>query len=133
MFYLLFRFVPRRKISHKAIWPGALLAAFIWEIGKNLFGWYVANLANFGLVYGSLGTVIGLLTWTYLTGALVSLCAEIAVATDDWLHRQPPAVAIAVPCVNKPANELPPDAPGQVINVEKPEAKNPLTGPKDEQ
>jgi membrane protein len=131
MFFLMFRFVPRRKISRRAILRGALLAAFIWEIGKNLFGWYVANLANFGLVYGSLGTVIGLLTWTYLTGALISLCAEIAVATDDWLHRKPPAVAIAVPCVNKPANELPPDAPGQVLNVEKPEVKNPLTGPKD--
>ncbi len=56
-----------------------------------------------------------LLTWTYLTGALGSLCAEIGVATDDWLHRKPP------------------DAPDQVLNVEKPEAKNPLTGGKDKQ
>jgi YihY family inner membrane protein len=133
MFFLMFRLVPQRKISRRAIWPGALLAAFIWEIGKNLFGWYVTNLANFGLVYGSLGTVIGLLTWTYLTGALISLCAEIAVATDDWLHRKPPAVAVVVPCVNKPANELPPDAPGQVLDVQKPEVKNPLTSPKDKQ
>ncbi len=133
MFFLMFRMVPQRKVSHRAIWPAALLAAFIWELGKNLFGWYVTNLANFGLVYGSLGTVIGLLTWTYLTGALVSLCAEIAVATDDWLHRKPPAIAVVVPCVNKPANELPPVAPGQVLDVEKPEAKNPLTGSKDKQ
>ncbi len=123
MFFLMFRLVPRRKIGRRSIWPAAILAAFIWEVGKNLFGWYVTNLANFGLVYGSLGTVIGLLTWTYLTGALISLCAEIAVATDDWRRRKPPAVAVVVPCVNKPANELPPDAPGQVLNVEHPEEK----------
>jgi YihY family inner membrane protein len=123
MFFLLFRLVPRRKIHRRGIWPAALLAAFIWELGKNLFGWYAANLANFGLVYGSLGTVIGLLTWTYLTGALISLCGEIAVATDDWMNRKPPAVAVAAPSVNTPANELPPDAPGQVLNVEEPTAK----------
>ncbi len=115
MFFLLFRMVPRRKISRRAIWPASLLAAFIWEAGKNLFGWYLANLANFGLVYGSLGTVVGLLTWTYLTGCLVSLCGEIAVATDDWLHRKPPAVAIVTPSVNKPADQVPPGAPELVV------------------
>ncbi|MEP6987144.1 MAG: YhjD/YihY/BrkB family envelope integrity protein, partial [Chloroflexota bacterium] len=82
------------------------------------FGLYVANLANFGIVYGSLGTVIGLLTWTYLTGCIVSLCAEIAVATEDWRTEQPPAIAVTTPDLNKPANELPASAEGQVMNIE---------------
>ncbi|MBK8027328.1 MAG: YihY/virulence factor BrkB family protein [Chloroflexi bacterium] len=106
LFSLMFQLVPRRKISWQSIFPAALLGAFLWEIGKSLFGWYVANLANFGLVYGSLGTVIGLLTWTYLTGCIVSLCAEIAVATEDWRTEQPPAVAVITPDLNVPANEL---------------------------
>ena len=118
LFALMFRMLPRRKISWQAILPAALLGAIIWEIGKNLFGLYVANLANFGLVYGSLGTVIGLLTWTYLTGCVVSLCAEIAVASEDWRTKQPPAIAVTTPdIINKPANELPADTEGQVVNV----------------
>src|SRR5258708_2245986 len=57
MFGMLFRLVPQRKISWRALWPAAIFAAIAWELSKNLFGWYVANLANFGLVYGGLATV----------------------------------------------------------------------------
>ena len=117
LFALLFRLVPRREISWRSILPAALLGAVIWEIGKNLFGWYVVNLANYGVIYGSLGTVIGLLTWTYLTGCLVSLCGELAVATEDWRTKQPPAIAVITLDVNKPANELPASAEGQIVNV----------------
>jgi len=101
MFGLLFRFVPHRKIAPQALWPAALLAGIAWELSKLLFGWYVANLANFGVVYGSLGTVIGLLTWMYLTGCFVSLWGEVAVATDDWLARRAPAIAVKSAPINK--------------------------------
>jgi membrane protein len=118
MFALMFRMVPRRRISWQSILPAALLGAVIWEIAKNLFGWYVTNLANYGVVYGSLGTVIGLLTWTDLTGCLVSLCAAVAVVTEDWRTKQPPAIAVTPPEVNKSANELPASVKGQVVTVE---------------
>ncbi len=62
--------------------------------------------------------MIGLLTWTYLTGCLVSFCAELAVATEDWRTKQPPVIAVIMPDVNKPANELSASAEGQVVNVE---------------
>lgn len=118
MFIMLFRLVPQRKIAWRALIPGAVLGAVLWELSKNLFGWYVVNLANFGLMYGSLGTVIGLLTWTYLTGCLISLCAEGSVATDDWFAKRAPAVTVAEPVINKPADELPMDAPGKVADID---------------
>jgi membrane protein len=119
MFALMFRLVPIRKISWMSIFPAALLGAFLWEIGKNMFGWYVTNLANYGVIYGSLGTVIGLLTWTYVTGCVVSVCAELAVVTEDWRTKQPPAIAVNPPSINKSANELPVSVEGQVVSVEK--------------
>jgi len=109
MFGLLFRYIPRRNIAWQALWPAAVSAGIAWELSKNLFGWYVGHLANFGIMYGSLGTVMALLTWTYLTGAFISLWGEIAVATDDWLSKRPPAVTIAAPVVNKPVHELTPE------------------------
>lgn len=118
MFTMLFRLIPRTKIRWRALLPAALLGAIGWELTKNFFGWYVSNLANFGLMYGSLGTVFGLLTWTYLTGCFISLCAEVAVATDDWLAKRPPAVVVAEPCTNKPADQLPPDAPNKVAGID---------------
>jgi hypothetical protein len=37
----------------------------------------------------------------------VSLCAEIAVATDDWLAKRPP--------VNTPVHEVPPEEKNQIV------------------
>jgi membrane protein len=134
IFFMLYRLVPQRKISWKAIVPAAVLGGLVWELAKNVFGWYVANLANFGAVYGSIGAVIGLLTWTYLTGCMVSLCGEIAVATDDWRNNRPRAVALHAPTTNKPASQLPSSLKAQVENtpavraLAMSEAQNP-TGP----
>jgi membrane protein len=117
MFLMLFRFIPQNDISWRALIPAAIFAGLAWELSKNLFGWYVSHLANFGVMYGSLGTVMGLLTWTYLTGCFISLCAEIAVATDDWLAKRPPAVTIVKPDVNKPLPEVPASAQDKVVGV----------------
>ncbi len=118
MFTMLLRLIPQNKIVWRALIPSAILAAVGWELSKNLFGWYVVHLANFGLMYGSLGTVIGLLTWTYLTGCFISLCAEFAVATDDWLAKRPPAAAVAAPAANTPVDQLPTDAPGKIPDID---------------
>lgn len=117
IFYMLFGLVPRRKISWKAILPASVLGGLVWELAKNLFGWYVANLANFGAVYGSIGAIIGLLTWTYLTGCMVSLCGELAVATDDWRNNRPRSVALHLPTTNKPASQLPGSIKAKVENT----------------
>ncbi|MHB8626040.1 MAG: YihY/virulence factor BrkB family protein [Aggregatilineales bacterium] len=117
LFFMMYRLVPQRKISWKAILPASLLGALVWELAKNLYGWYVANLANFGAVYGSIGAVIGLLTWTYLTGCMVSLCGEIAVATDDWRNKRPRSVALNAPTTNKPTTQLPQSIKAQVENT----------------
>jgi membrane protein len=106
IFGLLFRYIPRHKISWRALLPAAIFAGVAWELCKAIFGWYIQNLANFGILYGSLGTVMALLAWTYLTGAFISLWGELAVATDDWLSRRPPAVTINASPVNKLIHEL---------------------------
>ncbi len=118
MFTMLFRFIPQKKITLRALIPAVVLGALVWEASKNLFGWYVLHLANFGVMYGSLGTVIGLLTWTYLTGCIISLCAEFAVATDDWLAKRAPAVATVDAPVNVPADQLPASEPGKVAEID---------------
>jgi len=66
-------------------------------------------------VVGGLGTLIALLTWTYLTGCLISLCGEIAVATDDWPAKRPPAVALNPTRVNTPVYDVPPEEKQQIV------------------
>lgn len=58
--------------SWRRVLPGALLASALWGVATAGFAWYVRNLANYSLLYGSIGTVIVLLVWMYLL-SLVAL------------------------------------------------------------
>ena len=85
IFVLLFRYIPRLDVRWDAIWPAALLGGIGWELSKSLFVWYLNSFGNFSLIYGSLGTVIVLLVWAYLSSAILLLSAELCAALNDWL------------------------------------------------
>ncbi len=86
LFALLFRFVPQLHVRWDAIWPAALLGGLGWELAKSLFVWYLDNFGNYSLIYGSLGTVIVLLFWAYLSASILLLCAELCAALNNWLE-----------------------------------------------
>jgi len=63
---VLYRFGPARPQRWKNLWPGAMAAALLWFLATLAFSWYVRNIANYNLFYGSIGAVIALLLWMYL-------------------------------------------------------------------
>lgn len=75
---LLYRFAPdRHPPKWRWVTPGAIAGTLLWIIGSVLFSIYVANFANYNATYGSLGAVVVLLTWLYLSAFVVLLGAEI--------------------------------------------------------
>ncbi len=84
IFVLLFRYIPQRKIAWRVLIPVTICGAIAYQLSRTIFDWYLLNVANLGVVYGSVSTVIGLLTWLFLIGCIILICAEVAVATDDW-------------------------------------------------
>jgi len=77
-FTVLYRFVPNAPIKIGDVWPGALIAAIFFEIIKNGFSFYLANFGRYDVVYGSLGAVVALLFWMYLSAVVLLLGAEVA-------------------------------------------------------
>ncbi len=75
---IFYRFGPHRD-NPKMAWIswGAVLATFVWIVGSAIFSVYVANFASYNEAYGSLGAVIGLLMWFYLSAFIVLLGAEL--------------------------------------------------------
>lgn len=84
MFVLLFRFVPLRAVHWDAIWPAAIVGAAGFELAKRAFAFYLANFANYQVVYGSITTLIVLLFWTYLLASIFLFSAELCAQLNEW-------------------------------------------------
>ncbi|MGM0888480.1 MAG: YihY/virulence factor BrkB family protein [Bacillota bacterium] len=80
----LYRFAPNKSFPIKYVIPGAVTATVLW-LGISLgFSFYVSNFANYSSTYGSLGGVIILMLWLYLSGLIFVIGGEI----NAILHRQ---------------------------------------------
>lgn len=79
-FYLSFayRFGPSRAKA-KWVWVsrGSIIASILWAATSLLFSWYAAKFGNFNKTYGSLGAVIVLMTWFYISSFIILLGGEI--------------------------------------------------------
>ena len=75
---MLYRYGPDRD-EPKWRWtsPGAMLAALLWVIGSLLFSLYTANFAKYNETYGSLGAIVVVMLWLFLTAAVVMIGAEL--------------------------------------------------------
>jgi membrane protein len=69
---LLYFVGPNRPLRFRSVWPGAMLSTVLWLLTTMGFAWYVRNIANYNVMYGSIGAVIALLIWMYLL-AIIAL------------------------------------------------------------
>lgn len=74
----LYRFPPTvRRQRWVRLIPVSVIAAFIWIAISLIFRLYVRHLSDFGLLYGSLATLIILMLWVYLSGIAILVGGEI--------------------------------------------------------
>lgn len=74
---LIYKAFPNVKQPLRSIIPGAVLAVIVWIAASLGFSYYLSNLANYSATYGSLGTVIALLFYLFLSSAVLLLGAEV--------------------------------------------------------
>ena len=75
---LLYRFGPSREHARWAwLTPGSLFAALMWVAASLAFSFYVSNFGHFNATYGSLGAVIGFMTWLWYSTIIVLVGAEL--------------------------------------------------------
>ncbi|MFQ6551814.1 YihY/virulence factor BrkB family protein [Aestuariibius insulae] len=81
---LLYRFGPNRRGARMAwITPGAFVAVVAWAGASAAFSLYLANFGRYNEIYGSIGAVIAMLMWTYISAFLILLGAALNVALED--------------------------------------------------
>jgi membrane protein len=75
---VLYRFAPnRRRAKWRWVSWGAVVAAAVWLLASLGFSIYVERMGNYNETYGSLGAVIILMLWLYLSAFAVLLGAEV--------------------------------------------------------
>jgi membrane protein len=74
---LLYHIAPNRTTRFKTALPGASLAVVIWFLGSMGLDFYIDHLSNYSATYGSLGAIIILMLWLYLTTVSILIGAEL--------------------------------------------------------
>ena len=73
----LYTFSLERKQPLRYVLPGIFVSLFVWMLVSFAFSFYVENIANYSILYGTLGTVIVLMVWLYLSAMILLFGLEI--------------------------------------------------------
>jgi membrane protein len=73
---LVYYFAPDAEQEWEWVTPGAALATSLWLLASLGFRLYATNLTDFNETYGSLGAIVVLMTWFYLSGVAILIGAE---------------------------------------------------------
>jgi len=83
-FTLLYYVVPNRAVKPRHALAGGLVAAFVFELMKRSFAFYVAQIPTYTLVYGAFAVIPIFLLWIYFSWVVIVIGALIAALAPDF-------------------------------------------------
>ncbi len=78
LIFMIYRFVPPKKLTNRALFKGALFASLSYEVIKSLFSIYIREINDYTSIFGSLNTIVILMIWIWYTCFLFVIGAELA-------------------------------------------------------
>jgi membrane protein len=84
----LYRVAPAQQPAFAPVWPGAIAGGAIWLAVSVAFRFYVGNFGRYEAIYGSIGAVIVLLLWLYLSAFGILLGGEVNAAIHQLRLRR---------------------------------------------
>ena len=83
-FYLIYKYLPNRKLKFKNVLIGTIFATFGWVSASLLFSFYVNSFANYANIYGSLGGMFALIFWLYISTLIFLLGGELNAISSTF-------------------------------------------------
>jgi membrane protein len=89
---LVYRFMPKAEVTFRDTLPGAIIGGLLWELAKYVFAWSL-NYFHYDQIYGSVGAVVAVLTWSYVSSLILLFGAQLtAVFHREHPHYPTPAM-----------------------------------------
>src|SRR3546814_687332 len=83
-----YRFAPcRASARFRWLLPGAVVATLLWLLSSLLFSFYVSNFGSYNETFGSIGAVVVLLLWFYISALAVCIGAEVNAELERQTFR----------------------------------------------
>jgi len=76
--------LPDVKQEFRFITPGSVIGTLVWFLASWGFSSYVAHFGSYNVTYGSIGGVIVLMTWFYITGFILLMGGEVNALIEAW-------------------------------------------------
>jgi membrane protein len=76
LFAIVYRFMPNAHVAVRDVIPGAVIAGLLWEGAKYVFAWSL-NYLDYNQVYGSVGAVVAVLVWGYVSSLVLLFGAQL--------------------------------------------------------
>jgi membrane protein len=77
VFTLMYRYTPSKRLNWHETVPGAVFSTFGWTVLSIGFSYYVNNFGNYSKIYGSIGAIIALMSWLFISSVIVLIGGEI--------------------------------------------------------
>jgi membrane protein len=98
LFAIVYRFMPNAHVTLRDTIPGAIMGGLLWEALKYAFAWSL-NYFHYDQVYGSVGAVVAVLTWGYVSSLVLLFGAQLT----SVFHREHMEHPIPAPGINVPS------------------------------
>ncbi|WLR58361.1 YihY/virulence factor BrkB family protein [Pseudalkalibacillus hwajinpoensis] len=87
VFMFIYYYAPNKRLNYKDVLLGSVFASVFWQLVSLAFSYYINNFSNYSATYGSLGGVIALMLWFYLTGLVIIIGGEVN-ATSNYFRKK---------------------------------------------
>ena len=78
LFTLVYRLTPNGRVTLRDSIPGAVVAGLLWELAKYIFASSL-HYFHYDQIYGSVGAVVAVLTWSYVSSLILLFGAQLSV------------------------------------------------------
>lgn len=89
LFFMIYKILPRRSITSRAAWVGAITATILWELTMAGFRIYLTTFKTYSILYGSLTGIVVTMIVVYLSALILLIGAEVTELTQARIaHRK---------------------------------------------